>query len=246
MARCQSPDIQKWNDCNMTEIINSIINDKAFEYGSYAVGGIAGVWAAIKKLRKKKVVNDCEDCGLCRHKLFQIMDSFLLNIEHPSWKCVNDYKTEIAKDTIRIKFQVGKKRIKDWVCKNKNVQDSNTLCDDFRNMIVDMINEYENAWVCIGINPVIINKLSSYHNHNARYAIKLGQSELLRDYNSTKDSLHHLLDSLISPYSMFISDIRNVMDSFNGELKDDKYKGIVNDGKYIELEISRLTISFSE
>ncbi len=45
---------------------------------------------------------------------------------------------------------------------------------------------------------------------------------------------------------MFIQDIRNVMDSFNGTLKGDTYKGIVNQGEYIELEISRLQFSFEE
>ena len=62
----------------------------------------------------------------------------------------------------------------------------------------------------------------------------------------TQDSLHHLLDSLIVLYSMFISDVRNLMDSFNGQLLGDRYKGIDNDGKYKEFEISKLEFSFEE
>lgn len=225
--------------------------DKLFEHkeevGTIATTAVA-IGAAVWKLLKKKKtdVNSCENCGLCRHKLFQIMDSFLANIDHPEWKCINTYKTEVAKDMIRTKFSTGKKRIKDWACKNKNVPDSKELCASFNDMIVAMIQEYENQWKALGVNHIIIDRLSLYHNQNAKYAVKFGKSELSRDYNNTKSSLHHVLDSLIIPYSMFIQDIRNVMDSFNGTLKDDVYKGIANDGKYIELEISRLQFSFEE
>jgi len=76
--------------------------------------------------------------------------------------------------------------------------------------------------------------------------VKIGKNELKREYNGTVDSLHHLLDSLITPYSMFINDIRNVMDSFNGQLAGDVYNGIHNDGKYIEQELSRIELSFEE
>ena len=222
--------------------------DKLFAYGSGAVTVGAGVFTAIWKLLKKKKtdVNSCEECGLCRHKLFQMMDSFLLNIDRPDWKCINQYKTEVAKDMIRAKFTVGRNRIRDWVCKNKSVADSKELCDSFNDTIVSMIQEYENQWRALGINPIIIDRLSLYHNQNAKYAIRLGKSELKRDYNDTQNSLHHVLDSLIIPYSMFIQDMRNVMDSFNGTLKGDTYKGIVNQGEYIELEISRLQFSFEE
>ena len=208
---------------------------------------IAAIGTAIWKLvKKRKPVDDCEGCGLCRHKLFQNMDSFLANIERPDWKCINSHKTEVAKDMIRAKFTVGRNRIRDWVCKNKNVADSKELCDSFNDMIVSMIQEYENQWRALGINHTIIDRLSLYHNQNAKYAVRFGQNELKREYNDTKASLHHLLDSLTIPYLMFIQDIRNVMDSFNGTLKGDIYKGIVNDGEYIELEVSRLQFSFED
>lgn len=208
---------------------------------------IAAIGTAVWKLvRKKKPVDSCENCGLCRHKLFQIMDSFLANVDHPEWKCINSYKTEVAKDMVRAKFSIGRNRVKDWVCKNKDIADSKELCDSFNDMIVAMIKEYENQWRALGINHIIIDRLSLYHNQNAKYAVRFGKAELSREYNDTKASLHHLLDSLIIPYGMFIQDIRNVMDSFNGALKGDSYKGIVNSGEYIELGISRLQFSFEE
>lgn len=223
--------------------------DKLFEHKE-EVGTIAtivvAIGTAIWKLIKKEPKDNCENCGLCRHKLFQIMDSFLANIDHPNWKCINRYKTEVARDMIRAKFSTGKNRIKDWVCRNKNTSDSKELCASFNDMIVSMIQEYENQWRALGINPIIIDRLSLYHNQNAKYAVRFGQNELRREYNDTKESLHHLLDSLSIPYLMFIQDIRNVMDSFNGTLKGDVYKGITNDGVYMEMEISRLQFSFEE
>ena len=223
-----------------------MITDKLFEHKEEVGTLLVATFGAMWKLIKKKPKDNCDSCGLCRHKLFQIMDSFLLNIENPNWKCINAYKTSVAKDMIRDKFNVGKVRIRDWVCKNRHIQDSSTLCDSFNDMIVAMINEYEEKWIVRGISSIIINKLSKYHNNNARYAVKVGKNELRRDYNSTQDSLHHLLDSLIVPYSMFISDIRNVMDSFNGQLKDDVYNGIKNTGEYKEFEMSKLEFSFEE
>jgi len=220
--------------------------DKLFTYGTSIVALVSGILFGFKKFRKEKKVNACENCGLCRHKLFQTMDSFLCNIETNDWKCINNYKTEIAKDMIRIKLRVGKKRITDWVCKNKNVENSSDLCNDFNDMIVSMIHEYESMWLSSGINPIIVKKLSTYHNNNARYAVKMGKSELNREYNDTVNSLHHLLDTLIVPYSMFIVDIRTVMDSFNGQLKGDIYKGIVNSGEYKEIEVSKLSFSFEK
>jgi hypothetical protein len=55
-----------------------------------------------------------------------------------------------------------------------------------------------------------------------------------------------MLDALLIPYAMFITDIRAVMDSVNGSLKGDVYKGIVNNGEHIEMEISRLQFSFEK
>jgi len=136
------------------------IPDKLFEHkeeiGTIATALFTGIGGAIwKKFKCKKKTDNCEDCGLCRHKLFQVMDSFLLNIENHNWKCINEYKTAIAKDMIRDKFQIGRLRIKDWACKNKNVEDSKTLCDSFNDMIVLMINEYEAKWIARGINPIL-------------------------------------------------------------------------------------------
>jgi len=226
------------------------LTDKAFTYGTAVVGGFAGAYVSIRKIialvkkGKEKPKDRCSECGLCRHKLFQILESFLRNIESPKWKCINQYKTENAKDAIRIKFTISTKRIKDWVCKNKDVQNSADLCDDFQNMIREMMEEYESQWVLAGINPIIINKLAEYHNSNARFAISLGVAELKRTYNDTNESLHHLLDGLIIPYSMFISDVRAVMDSFNGVLANDVYKGFVNNGEFIPLQISQFRFSF--
>lgn len=230
----------------------SSITDAAFTYKQEIgtiVTTVAAAIVALKKFfttKKKTTNNSCTDCGLCRHKLFQIMDSFLANIDNPKWMCINDYKTAIAKDMIRDKFHVGKHRIKEWVCANKGAAHSSLLSDSFNDMIVTMIDEYETKWKARGINPIIIEKLSMYHNNNAKYAVKIGKNELSRGYNETSNSLHHLLDGLIIPYTMFIQDIRNVMDSFNGQLADDVYNGIPNDGRYIQFSISRLEFSFEE
>ena len=55
--------------------------DKLFEHkeevGTIATTAVA-IGAAVWKLLKKRPKDDCEDCGLCRHKLFQVMDSLFL------------------------------------------------------------------------------------------------------------------------------------------------------------------------
>ena len=45
---------------------------------------------------------------------------------------------------------------------------------------------------------------------------------------------------------MFITDIRKGMDSFNGELMGDSYRGINNDSKYKKFKISKLEFSIEE
>lgn len=231
------------------------VHDKLFEYGKEAAivvgtGLMAGASAWIKKRfssKKDDEVNPrCKNCGLCRHKTLQVLQSFIANIDSEGWKCINRYKTEVAKDVIRDKFSVGHRRIKEWACANKDSTNSAELVDGFNDMVVEMVQEYENKWIARGINRTIIDRLSLYHNNNAKMAIRLGVLELKRDYNNTVDSIHHMLDALLIPYSMFITDIRAVMDNVNGTLKGDVYKGIVNDGEHIEMEITRLQFSFEK
>jgi len=229
------------------------IHDKLFEYGKEVAvvagsGLLAGFWKIFKKKSDIEVeVNlRCRNCGLCKHKTLQVMKSFIINVDNPSWKCINSYKTEVSKDAIRDKFTVGHLRIKEWVCANKDVANSADLVDSFNDMIVSMIQEYENKWNARGINKIIIDRLSLYHTHNAKIAIRVGSLELKREYNNTVDSIHHMLDALLIPYAMFITDIRAVMDSVNGSLKGDVYKGIVNNGEHIDMEISRLQFSFEK
>ena len=144
----------------------------------------------------------------------------------------------------RLKLRVIKKRIPEWVKANELVVDTKELVDSFSEMIRGTIAEYICQWKAIGINSIIINSLINANQSHSHYAIKLGIDELNRDYNTTTETLEHLMNSCIIPIEISVLGTRNLMDSFNGQLKDDVYQGVKNTNEYVL--ISSASVSFEE
>jgi hypothetical protein len=169
------------------------------------------------------------------------LDKLLEDIDKPNWKCINNYKTLVAKDMLRCKLRVIKKRIPEWVLANQNIEDTTVLIESFTAMIKATIAEYICQWKAIGVNPIIINSLINSNRDHCDYAIKLGIDELNRDYNNTIETFEHLLNSCVIPVEISVLGARNLMDSFNGQLKDDVYNGVKNTNEYMHISVASVS-----
>ena len=163
------------------------------------------------------------------------LDKLVENTYKKNWKCINEYKTTVAKDIIRIKVKVIKKNIANWCIIHNNDKDLSKSVDSFSEMINCTFREYIREWKDVGINQIIINSLINANSSYGDSAVNLGVNELNKKYNDTTTTLNHLMNSLLIPCKASIIGTRNLMDSFNGELKDDVYKGVKNSNEYIPL-----------
>lgn len=232
----------------MKDFILELTVEEAFKYGSITASGLAGLYLGFKRIfsKKNKKRRLCDKCGLCKHKLYVMLEIWIREVEHKNWKCCNDYKTAVAKDMIRIKLQTGIDFLKTSFCHLQHMETKTDIESGFNNSIESMIALYNNRWQEAGINPIIISKVNSYHNTNVKYALRLAKLEMDRDYVNIREMLRNILNSLIVPYTMFILDVRNILDDMNGNLKDDVYKGIKNDNVCLNINIEKGRMSFIE
>jgi hypothetical protein len=184
---------------------------------------------ARKYFRKQKKLSI--DLSFFHNKI----DKLLEGVDRPNWKCINDYKTLVAKDLIKCKLRVIRRRIPEWVLINQECEDTSLLIESFTEMIRSTIAEYICQWKAIDVNPIIINSLINSNKDHCDYAIKLGVDELKRNYNNTLETLQHLLVSCTIPVEISVASTRTLVDSFNGALKDDVYHGVKNTNEYLLL-----------
>jgi len=222
-----------------------LTTEEAFKYGTTVATGAYGMYVAIRRIVKvrNKGKDRCSNCNLCRHKLFAILEIWLKEKDTARWNCCNEYKTAVARKLVEIKLNAGISDIKSFVCRlDKNV-DAEYVKQEFGIMIKTMMVNYENAWLAAGINPMIVQRISAYHNLNATKAITRFNHEIDCDFKPMTERLHLALDTMISPYNDFMYDVRLVLNGVNGELKGDVFSGIENDGKRIKVDISLLAAS---
>ena len=234
----------------MKDYILELTPEEAFKYGSVIASGLLGVYIAAKRIFGTKgptgANRRCSKCGLCKHKLFAMLKLWIREINHKNWKCCNDYKTAIAKDMITIKLETGISYLQKSFCHMQRLATKEEIKTEYEETIYTLVELYTNKWEDAGINPIIIKKVSKFHDTNVKYSLRLAMMELERDYTTTTECLRNMLNALIVPYMMFILDVRNILDSANGELIDDVYKGIKNDNVCLTISLPQTRMSFIE
>lgn len=222
--------------------------EEAFEYGGIVASGLAGAWYGFKRWKKKigKEKSGCSSCGLCKHELFAFLELQLRKVQHKNWRCCNEYKTRVAKRIIEHKFQVGISRWKVAFCSMQHSKTKEELMERFNEEIKIVVDLYNAKWMDEGINQSIIDQVNAYHDTNVRYSVRLAQMEIEKDYQDMRETLRNIMTMLIVPYTMFLADVRNLLDSANGELVGDIFEGVVNDTCRVNHKISRGRYSFDE
>lgn len=223
--------------------------EEAFKYGTVVASGIAGLIVGFRRWRKKdrsSTGSKCKNCGLCKHELFAFLELQLRKVQHNNWRCCNEYKTRVGRRMIQHKFETGIKRWKVAFCSMQHLTDKQELLERFKEEIGVVVDLYNAKWIDEGINKRIIHQVNDYHNTNVRYALRLANLEIGRDYQSTRETLRNIMTALIIPYTVFLSDVRNVLDNANGDLKDDIFEGVVNTNERIDLNLDTARYSFDE
>ena len=141
------------------------------------------------------------------------------------------------------KLTVGIEYLQKAFCKLQH-EPVETLLAKYKEEILTMVDIYVYRWEMAGINPKIIKQINDYHNMNVRYALRLAETEFSRNYQDTKEIIRNVLNTLIIPYSMFILDVRNVLDSANGDLLGDSFEGVVNTNEVVKIDLHKMRMSF--
>lgn len=227
--------------------------EEALAQGTLYVTGITALLVAIHRLYvfirgviKTRPPKICKSCGLCKHKLFTILSKWITEVDNINWKCCNDYKTAIARDMIKIKFNYGIDYLKKSFCRIQHIEDRKEMFLEIKSSLSSLIESYEGRWVSEGIPEVIINKVSGFHHHQVNSLFLNIYKDARKKYMSNNEFLRSTLNNLIAPYITFVGNIRNVVDESNGILKDCVYKGIKNDNTYIpSIEKTELDFDYS-
>lgn len=223
--------------------------NECIKYGTATATGLTALVVSLKRLKKQfwKKKSECQKCGVCKSKLFSLIDLWLKEVEDIRWKCCNEYKTQIAKDMIKIKLETGSEQLKNILCVMGRKGKENRAEAEiyFFKSIREMIDIYEAKWIATDIPLEIVDSVRDMHDRNIVRVFEDVKAEFKREYLSIDEIIRHITNSLIVAYSQFLQDVRKVVDKTNGALKDREYKNIINNNDYVKFS-SEYNISFSE
>ena len=208
--------------------------EDTIKYGTATVTGLTALVIATKQFFKEigKPKKKCEKCGLCKNKLFGLLKLWIKEVESDYWKCLNEYKTAIAKDMIEIKFKTTIDLLPSMFCKINNMTDKNEAQLELFKSFNILIESYRNKWRISDIPEIIQNDVDLLHDKNILDNINSIKHEFSKDI-PLQEILRHTLNIMIGGYAKFLQDVREVIDTSNGKLKDDVYKGIRNTNEYV-------------
>lgn len=203
---------------------------------TYPIGIVAKRWIRRRKLLKYNPT-----------KFSDNIESFIEEIESPAWKCINKYKTSIAKDMSIIKLNTSKKMVLRWCKENLKVKNTIDLKDSLTELLTNICKTYVDQWKMSGIDPIIINSTINSHQGYLQNVITECVAEISRDYNNTSLTMNHIMNICFIHLKMSVNSLRILMDNFNGLLKDKEYKGIKNTNEYIPIsKLTTMSAIFSE
>lgn len=180
-------------------------------------------------------------------KFNESIDSLIEEIESPAWKCINRYKTAIAKDMAISKLNISKRMIYKWCKDNLHVKDTKELKDSLTELLTNICKTYVDKWKMDGIDTIIVNSAINSHQCYLQSVINECVAELNRDYNNTALTMNHIMSISFIHLKMSINSLRILMDSFNGLLKDKEYKGIKNTNEHISIStLTNMSTIFEE
>ena len=207
--------------------------EETIKYGTATVTGLTALIIATKKFLKEfnKPKKKCDKCGLCKNKLFALLKLWIKEVESDKWRCLNDYKTAIAKDMIKIKFLTALELLPPLFCKISNKTNKEEAKIELFNVFNILVEAYRNKWRIAGIPEIIQNDVDLLHDKNINNDKASINHEFSKDID-INDVLRHSLNIMIGGFARFLQDVREVIDSTNGRLKDDIYKGIKNTNEY--------------
>ena len=208
--------------------------EETIAYGTATVTGLTALVIKTKKLMKefKSKKTKCSKCGICKNKLFALLKLWIKEVSSDNWRCLNDYKTAIAKDMIRIKFETTLDLLPSMFCKINNMSSKEEARIELFKVFNILIDSYRAKWKAIGIPEVVYTDVDLLHDKNIKDNIASIKHEFSKDI-PLSEALRHTLNVMISGYAKFLQDVREVVDSSNGKLKDDTYKGIRNTNEYV-------------
>jgi hypothetical protein len=142
---------------------------------------------------------------------------------------VSKFKTIIARDLVKIKFDVSYKVVYTWVEENQSKIEgwSNMqLKHELSSLISKIIESYIKEWDDVGLPKIVIDKFQKYHRVNEDIVMSMIDITILNNWETQLQKTFTILDSFIIAFHNAIFDIERVVNPMNGGLKNVTYKGI--------------------
>jgi hypothetical protein len=142
---------------------------------------------------------------------------------------VSKFKTIIARDLVKIKFDVSYKVVYKWVEENQSKIEgwSNMqLKHELSSLISKIIESYIKEWDDVGLPKIVIDKFQKYHRVNEDIVMSMIDITILNNWETQLQKTFTILDSFIIAFHNAIFDIERVVNPMNGGLKNVTYKGI--------------------
>jgi len=142
---------------------------------------------------------------------------------------VSRFKTVIARDLIKIKFDVSYKVVYKWVEENQhriNGWTNMQLKHEITTLIQNIIESYIKEWNEAGLPKIVVDGFQKYHRINEDIVMSMIDITILNNWETQLQKTFTILDSFIIAFHNAIFDIERVVNPMNGGLKNVTYKGL--------------------
>lgn len=223
----------------MSDKLSQIFKSKYYTITTTVIAIFVFAWSiGLKNVYQEKIKLDQKyqlgkPIKLVNHNLFSYLKKEIINIENERW--INDYKTAVGRDLIKIKYNEGYKYFYEyakWVDENPSLSHQKAK-NEFYNVIEKLIYSYTQKWYEEGIDSIIISDFNNYHNNNIQAVFESADIHFSHKYLSIHSSVENVLDCIWTAYIFTNAHSKKIINEANGRLVGDVYKGHVNDGRHI-------------